>query len=269
MEYTQSNLSKLSETYLLFKQNITATKAQARRALNSFRQINDEFKLSNAHILELGAGSRGALLKLFDKSNDVVGIDKYLGALEQGYWKAIKTTTRKVMFDPLFYYYLKKLNGNYLNRDRKVLPMDAMEMSFPDGTFDFVYSRFFLEHIEDIRGLAQEIHRVLKPGGKTYHVFALYTTLDGAHTLDWRRYKPWEHLTGSVKGNAYINKYRLQFYKDVYTDVFGVNNVEIRTRIGDVSSQYLTPELHASLREYSEEELLTSSPIIVASKEPF
>lgn len=266
MEYTQSSLSRITETYLLFKQNLTATSAQAERAHSSFQQIVDEFNLTDSRILEIGAGSRGALLQMFDESNDVVGIDKYLGALDQGYWKALKTTVRKVMFDPLFYYYLKKCNSGYLNRRRKVLSMDAMEMDFPDCQFDFVYSRFFLEHIEDIRGLAEEISRVLKPGGKTYHVFALYTTLDGAHTLDWRRYEPWQHLTGHVEGNAYVNKYRLEQYKEFFESVFGEGNVEIRTKINEFSREYLTPQLRAQLNDYSEDELLTSSPVIVATK---
>lgn len=267
MEYTQSNLSKITETYLLFKQNLTATRTQAERAHSSFQRIVDEFNLTDSRILEIGAGSRGALLQMFQESNDVVGIDKYLGTLDQGYWKALKTVVRKAIFDPLFYYHLKKLNGGYLNRKRKVISMDALDMDFADNEFDFVYSRFFLEHIEDIRGLAEEINRVLKPGGKTYHVFALYTTLDGAHTLNWRRYEPWQHLSGHVEGNAYVNKYRLGYYQEVFANVFGKDNVEMRTNISESYRKYLTPELRSRLESFSEEELLTSSPVLVARKQ--
>jgi SAM-dependent methyltransferase len=142
--------------------------------------------------MEIGAGSRGSLIQMFGETNDVISIDKYLGALEQGYWKALKTFTRKLVFDPIFYHHLRKLNGGYLNRARKVINMDAMKMEFPDNDFDFVYSRYLLEHIEDISTLASEIHRVLKPGGRTYHVFSIRRW---RATLDWRRHEPWQHLT--------------------------------------------------------------------------
>ena len=266
MEYTQSNLSKITETYLLFKQNLTATRGQAERAHSSFQQVADEFKLTDKRILELGGGSRGALLQMFDETNDAVGIDKYLGAIDRGYltiwycWHSIN------IFDPVFYRNLNKINGGYLNRKREVISMDAMDMDFADNGFDFVYSRFFLEHIEDIRRLAEEIRRVLKPGGKTYHVFALYTTLDGAHTLDWQRYDPWQHLTGRVEGNAYINKYRIEYYIDAFERSFGKGNVEMRTRIDESSRKYLTQQLRTKLNTYSDEELLTTSPVIVATK---
>lgn len=266
MEYTQSNLPRIVESYLLLKQSVTSTRLQAERAYNSFRTIDDEFSLTGSRILEIGAGGRGSLLKMFDETNDVVGIDKYLGTLDQGYWKALKTVIRKSLFDPLFYYHLKKSNGGYLNKKRKVVMMDAMDMEFGGDEFDFVCSRFLLEHIEDIRGLAEEVYRVLKPGGVTYHVFALYTTLDGAHTLDWKRYQPWQHLTGNVEGNAYVNKLRLEDYGSIFKSIFGAENVEIRTKINESSREYLSEGLRSKLLDYSDEELLTSSPVIVATK---
>ena len=142
MEYTQSSMPKLTETYLLLKRNLTATRAQAVRAHRTFRQIVNEFKLKNSRILEIGAGNKGALVQMFDETNDVIGIDKYLGTLDQRYWKTLKTTARKVMFDPLFHYQLKKCNGGYLNKTRKILLMDAIKMDFKNNEFDFVYSRF-------------------------------------------------------------------------------------------------------------------------------
>jgi len=54
----------------------------------------------------------------------------------------------------------------------KGLPM------FPDDTFDFVYSLATLEHIheEHIPGLLDEIKRVLKPTGETFHYPEVGTT---------------------------------------------------------------------------------------------
>jgi SAM-dependent methyltransferase len=42
---------------------------------------------------------------------------------------------------------------------------------FEDATFDFVYSNSVLEHVEDLEGVAAEMHRVLKPDGVSLHLF--------------------------------------------------------------------------------------------------
>jgi SAM-dependent methyltransferase len=41
----------------------------------------------------------------------------------------------------------------------------ALDLPWPDGTFDIVFSHGALHHIPDIRTAQAEIHRVLKPGG--------------------------------------------------------------------------------------------------------
>ena len=43
--------------------------------------------------------------------------------------------------------------------------MNAMEISYPDNTFDFVYASNLLHHVNPHKTL-KEMHRVLKPGGK-------------------------------------------------------------------------------------------------------
>lgn len=55
--------------------------------------------------------------------------------------------------------------------ESRSLPFDdlqrgsALEIPWPDGTFDVVFSHGVLHHIPDIRTAQAEIHRVLKPGG--------------------------------------------------------------------------------------------------------
>ncbi len=48
---------------------------------------------------------------------------------------------------------------------------NALVLPYTDNTFDYVVSSEFLEHITDIDQVLTEIERVLKPGGKTIHVF--------------------------------------------------------------------------------------------------
>ena len=43
---------------------------------------------------------------------------------------------------------------------------DAENLEFPDESFDVVYSHGVLHHTPDISAAVQEIHRVLKPGGR-------------------------------------------------------------------------------------------------------
>jgi SAM-dependent methyltransferase len=254
-------------SYLLLRHAISSTKQQAKNLFNTYDVIHKEFSLQNKHILELGAGSRGSLITLFDESNYVVGIDLYLGALKQGLWKAGKTFVRKILFDPFFNHHLKNCHGRSPMTSRKVLNMDATSLDFSDNSFDFVYSRYLLEHIEDVGKVASECARVLKPGGTCYHIFALYTLLDGAHTLDWSRHKPWAHLYSHVTGNAYVNKYRLQKYRDDFDAAFGKGNVEFRLTQNDSASRNMKPAIREKLSDYADEELMINSPEIIARKQ--
>ena len=43
---------------------------------------------------------------------------------------------------------------------------NAMDLEFPDNTFDLVYASNLLHHIPDPKIALKEMHRVLKPGGK-------------------------------------------------------------------------------------------------------
>ena len=67
MAYTESTQSKITESFLLLRHSISSTKQQAENLFNTYDRIQKEFTLQNKRILELGAGSRGALITLFDK----------------------------------------------------------------------------------------------------------------------------------------------------------------------------------------------------------
>jgi ubiquinone/menaquinone biosynthesis C-methylase UbiE len=48
----------------------------------------------------------------------------------------------------------------------RILNGSVMGMDIPDDTFDFAFARLIFVHLEDMRGAAREILRVLKPGGR-------------------------------------------------------------------------------------------------------
>lgn len=50
-------------------------------------------------------------------------------------------------------------------RAADVIDVDIMAIPFPSGTFDVVVANHVMEHVADDRVAADEIHRVLKPGG--------------------------------------------------------------------------------------------------------
>jgi SAM-dependent methyltransferase len=75
---------------------------------------------------------------------------------------------------------------------------DAENLSFPDSTFDLVYSWGVLHHTPDTAKAIAEVHRVLKPGGEArimiYHKWSL------VGFMLWARYglfrgRPWVKLT--------------------------------------------------------------------------
>jgi SAM-dependent methyltransferase len=43
---------------------------------------------------------------------------------------------------------------------------DAHELAFPDGTFDLVYGRYILEHVQDPPRVVREMARVVRSGGR-------------------------------------------------------------------------------------------------------
>ncbi|MFM9140261.1 MAG: class I SAM-dependent methyltransferase [Solirubrobacterales bacterium] len=56
---------------------------------------------------------------------------------------------------------------------------DAHALPFADGSFDFVFSLAVFEHLHSPWVAAQEIARVLRPGGRVYVLCAFYQQLHG------------------------------------------------------------------------------------------
>jgi ubiquinone/menaquinone biosynthesis C-methylase UbiE len=47
-----------------------------------------------------------------------------------------------------------------------VLDLDTFPWSLKSNSFDFIFCRHILEHLDDVVGVMEEIHRVAKPGAK-------------------------------------------------------------------------------------------------------
>ncbi len=60
---------------------------------------------------------------------------------------------------------------------------DASIAPFLDRTFDLVASWEVLEHVADPTRTLQEIYRLLRPGGVTFHEYNPFFAVDGGHSL--------------------------------------------------------------------------------------
>ena len=101
--------------------------------------------------------------------------------------------------------------------------MDVCGMSFPENSFDFVYSRSVLHHLPQPVTAINEIARVLRPGGVAYVSIHPYTSETGC--LDPRIYTDrrhevlgWQHLRPGARGkvqppNVYLNRLRLEEWR--------------------------------------------------------
>lgn len=127
------------------------------RGRDATRELAEKLNLTPAlHVLDIGSGTGGASRFLAATYGcRVTGID-----LTAAYCRAAATLARWVKLDRLVEY--RQAN--------------ALDLPFPDESFDAAWTQHVAMNIADKARLYAEIHRVLKPGG----AFGLYDVLQGA-----------------------------------------------------------------------------------------
>lgn len=106
-------------------------------------------QLSGKKILYFGCGSNSEILLRLSRSGGyVVAID-------------ISKEAIKIMQD--------KIKANGLTESASALQMDGERLSFKDGTFDFIFGRAILHHL-DTNQAAKELARVLSIKGKAVFI---------------------------------------------------------------------------------------------------
>jgi len=108
---------------------------------------------NGARVLDFGCGA-GELVRCFLDQ----GFDAY-GADIDAFWLHGDTRNPQPQWQ-----------GKNLKRFGKIEER-PYRLPFEDNTFDFCCSTVVLEHVGDYREAFAEIHRVLKPGGGTLHLF--------------------------------------------------------------------------------------------------
>lgn len=111
---------------------------------------------ADRRVLDVGCGLGGAArLLAAEYGCRVTGID-----LTEAYCRAAAELSRWVGLDGLV----------------EFRPADALDMPFPDASFDVAWTQHAAMNIADKPALYREVRRVLKPGG----AFAVYDILQGA-----------------------------------------------------------------------------------------
>jgi phosphatidylethanolamine/phosphatidyl-N-methylethanolamine N-methyltransferase len=109
------------------------------RILSTIRSLNIPH---GARILEVGVGT-GLSLEAYPQRSEVTGIDLAPEMLEQARRKMTREGWRHI----------------------RLLQMNALDMQFPDGSFDYVTAFHVVSVVPDPVRLMREMYRVCKPGG--------------------------------------------------------------------------------------------------------
>ncbi len=101
---------------------------------------------------------------------------------------------------------------NIINEKVTFLEDDIIKSSTPDNSYDIITSWETLEHITDIDAAFNNMQRILKPGGITFHQYNPFYSLNGGHslcTLDFL----WGHCRLNEKDFLkYIHEFRQSEY---------------------------------------------------------
>lgn len=167
--------------------------------------------------------------------------------------------------------------------------MSVEDMSFPDNTFDIVYSFATMEHVPRIDFGFREMARVLKKGGLIYSVAApLWNSPQGHHKGNFFADYPWVHLrlardeilafcerkgmpdmtihVDYMLDDRWFNKTRARQYVDVCATLDSLDVV--RNDLESVPEETLSDQIYAELepKGYDRAELLATVHTLIAVK---
>ena len=173
-------------------------------------------KFISGTVLEVGSGEGYGIMELAPKADHYFAVDKYNTEIS----------------DEL------KLENNITFIQTEVPPLKGIE----DNSVDFVVTFQVIEHIDDDEMFLQEIHRVLKPGGKmilTTPNIIMSLTRNPWHT---REYTP-EQMEEVLKSS--FDNYELKgvFGNDKVMEYYNKNKESVRkiTRFDILNFQYWLP----------------------------
>jgi SAM-dependent methyltransferase len=169
-----------------------------------FDNFIDYGGIAAQRVLEIGVGTGIHAALLAKHAGEYVGVDltKY----------ATATTLRRL---------------DILKLPATILQMDAEKLQFDDASFDFVWSWGVIHHSSNTRRIVEEVHRVLRPGGK--FVAMVY------HRSLWNQY---------VRGGLYYGILRGGFLRGRT-----IHDLIQETTDGALARYYTVPEWNTLVRD--------------------
>lgn len=239
------------------------------------------FEVCGKDILDVGPGQFLVQSRYFALENKVVALDSELildrlslrGLVDtvrcNGLQRAIKTVARRAAgIDRSYAVGLRQRLGVEALPAVDVRRGDACRMPFVDDSFDMVYSRAVLHHLDDPGAALMEMRRVLRPGGVAWVDLHLYSSWNGS--LDPRvmfgsdpKFH-WAHLQDDarVAEGAQLNKLRLADWQDLFSRSWP--GVQLQSIAVQDTALLRSADRLISERQvtgYSKEELLTTTVV--------
>jgi SAM-dependent methyltransferase len=101
---------------------------------------------------------------------------------------------------------LTRTNASQQSLSARLLVADGEALPFPSASFDFVYAHGVMQYTSDDRRLAEEVRRVLRPGGQA--VFQVYNRISWLNLLSHVMRVPLEHEDAPVLRRYSIPEFR-------------------------------------------------------------
>jgi len=290
-----SKPGKIQEFLTLYKYHQKHQVEHAEEVISSYRKFQTRVAEPSskplAHrlsILDVGCGkfypfsrlasTNGHIVTALDTQYVATGIWKYFAMLRyDGIQITVKSVLRDAFFLPGFKKKLKSEEQHNAENPRiKFVRASAENIPFPDDYFDIVFSGNTFEHIKNIEKAISECARVAKPNGIIYISVHPYASISGSHHPAWfhpdsdppKNIPPWFHLRNNYNKLAWpldygLNKYRLVDYRNIFA-----RYVDILAEFSDKveGAGFLTEQIRQELKQFSEEELLTTTKIFLMRK---
>jgi len=248
--------------------------------------------LSECALLVVGCGYHYPDVILFSRLvARSVGIDVLPTYFRDGLWRALRAAMDgdgRLLVRALeatfrhwgyrrYYRHLRELAGiGIAHRSYELLSYDGQQMPFADGSFDVVLSNAVLEHVQDMEALVDELSRVTKTRGLSYHLWHNYYSLSGSHLPEsLRRAHPWGHLRGihTTRGLNALTPAQIRESFSRQFEIVSLQGADWAHRKQDADPEFeyegaelLTDELAGELAAYPRELLLTRAYLLIARK---
>lgn len=218
-------------------------KAQAKALLSVLGDVQ------NKVFLELGPGGDCLLachlLKAGARQVTLLDVENYIHIPK----------TERVKYQSIFPEALDT-EGN-LNSTRIVLLSYRNDGSIPlaHESIDCVYSQAVFEHVTDPMQLVQETHRVLKPGGKSYHQIDFRDHVFQQSSLLFLLFSKRTFHTLFSRTGMWANRLRFSEWKNIFSqNGFQISQIKTTT----VPYEHLAPSHIKKLKHLSKEDLITT-----------